>query len=58
MTNEEYVEELYYIAHKCGVMGLFTKEVDNLIKSDGKSLSDATHHVFVKFKKEGIIQDE
>lgn len=34
MTNEEYVEEVYFLAHKNGILDEFRGEVDKLKKTN------------------------
>jgi hypothetical protein len=51
MTNEEFVEEVYYKAHMKGVFTEFSKEVHQLKKvDDNLSLCDAVEIVERKFK--------
>jgi len=50
MTNEEFVEEVYYLAHKKGVLNEFRDEVTKIKTSHQKmSLYDAVEIVQRKF---------
>jgi hypothetical protein len=51
MTNEEFVEEVYYKAHQKGVFKEFSNEVTQIKKvNDNLSLCDAVEIVERKFK--------
>jgi hypothetical protein len=59
MSNEEHVEEMYYLSHVCGVFREFSEEVTKLkIENPKKNFSEVVEGVFEKFKKQGLIKDE
>lgn len=51
MTNEEFVEEVYHLAHKNGVLNEFRDEVHRVKNTNNKlSLCDAVEIVERKYK--------
>lgn len=51
MTNEQYVEEVYHLAHNRGVLNEFRDEVQSVKKTNNKlSLYDAVEIVERKYK--------
>lgn len=57
MTNEEYVEEMYHIAHNYGVMEEFQNEVKKELNfKPTVNRYDVIHEVFYKFVSEGLIE--
>ena len=58
MSNEKFLEEILYSAHKSGVFNQFMEEIDVNIKS-GLSFNthDAAPKVYHDFKNRGLIQD-
>jgi hypothetical protein len=58
MSNEKFLEEILYSAHRSGVFSQFMEEIDSKIKS-GASITtyDAAPQVYYDFKNRGLIQD-
>jgi hypothetical protein len=51
MTNEQYVEEIYHLAHNRGVLNEFREDVQTVKKTNNKlSLSDVVEIVECKYK--------
>lgn len=56
MSNEEHVEEMFYLAHTSGVFKQFSEEVTETAQNNPlESFCTATERVFDKFIKEGLI---
>jgi len=59
MSNEEHVEEMYFLAHVSGVFREFSEEVTRLrIEDPKKNFSEVVESVFEKFRRQGLIEDE
>ncbi|NBU82974.1 MAG: hypothetical protein EBS55_15150 [Flavobacteriaceae bacterium] len=59
MSNEEHVEEMYFLAHVSGVFREFSEEVTRLrIEDPKKNFSEVVESVFEKFERQGLIEDE
>lgn len=58
MSNEKFLEEILYSAHRSGVFTQFMEEIDLKIRS-GNSVTthDAAPKVYHEFKTRGLIQD-
>jgi hypothetical protein len=58
MSNEKFLEEILYSAHRNGVFTQFMEEVDQNIRL-GLSFTthDAAPKVYHEFKTKGLIQD-
>jgi hypothetical protein len=58
MTNEEIIEELYWSAHRAGVLEQFRSEVSEITKNNPKTkMIDAAEQVYRRFRIEGLIRD-
>ena len=56
MSNEEHVEEMFYLAHTSGVFKQFSEEVTEAVKNNpSESFCTTTERVFDKFIKEDLI---
>jgi hypothetical protein len=56
MTNEKYVEEIYYEAHTFGFIDLLRETVDNIYKTTQKiSHTDAVFKAYEYLYKNGLI---
>jgi len=58
MSNEEYLEEMFHIAHKCGVLNEFHETISNSQIRDREPLLTVIPKVFSQFKREGLIIEE
>jgi hypothetical protein len=57
MSNEEHIEEMYYDAHRSGVISEFRKKIaKKLSKNEKKHVNDVVEEVYFKMKKKNIIQ--
>lgn len=57
MLNEEFVEEMYWLAHRSDVFPEFQSTVtEELIKNPKISRYETTEKIFYKFVKEGKIE--
>ena len=58
MSNEKYIEELYYNAHKSGVFNEFSSEIDKKMSSErGIGRYEVTEKVYFQFLSEGLIKE-
>jgi hypothetical protein len=58
MSNEKFLEEILYSAHKSGVFNQFMDEVDRKIRSGSNiTTHDAAPVVYHDFKNRGLIQE-
>ena len=58
MSNEKFLEEILYSAHKNGVFNQFMDEIDRKIRSGSKTTThDAAPEVYHDFRSKGLIQD-
>ena len=58
MSNEEHIEEMYYEAHRSGVITEFRKKIaKKLVKSENKRVNDIVEEVYFKMKKKNIIKE-
>jgi hypothetical protein len=56
MTNEEYVEEIYYEAHTFGFIDLLRETVDNIYKTTQKiSHTDAVFKAYDYLVKNNLV---
>ncbi len=56
MTNEEYVEEIYYEAHALGFIDLLRETVDSIYKKTQKiSHTDAVFVAYDHLIKNGLV---
>jgi hypothetical protein len=59
MSNEEHVEEMYYLSHISGVFSEFSNEVTKIKTNNPKrSFSEVVQDVFEKFVTDGLIQSD
>ena len=59
MSNEEHVEEMFYLAHTSGVFKQFSERVNETLKNNpSESICSITERVFDNFIKEGLIHSE
>lgn len=59
MSNEEYVEEMYYLSHISGVFSEFSNEVTKIKNNSPKRcFSEVVQDVFEEFVTEGLIQSD
>lgn len=58
MSNEEYLEEMFHIAHKCGVLSEFHEKIITCQTEGREPLFTVIPKVFRQFKNEGLITDE
>lgn len=59
MTNEEHIEEMYQLAHTCGVFQLFSNTIIETRKNNlSLSFCDAVEYVFNDFLKKELINPE
>ena len=59
MSNEEHVEEMFYLAHISGVFSQFSKKIkESHIINPKKSICEITEDVFNDFTVDGLINDE
>lgn len=58
MSNEQFLEEILYSAHRSGVFNQFMSEIDKKIQS-GRCITthDAAPEVYYEFKNKGLIKD-
>jgi len=58
MSNEKFLEEILYSAHRSGVFNQFMSEIDQKIRSGSNiTTHDAAPEVYHDFKNRGLIQD-
>lgn len=58
MSNEKFLEEILYTAHRNGVFNQFIEEIDKKIRSGASfTTHDAAPKVYHEFKTRGLIQD-
>jgi hypothetical protein len=57
MTNEEILEELYYIAESSGVFEEFSENVNNLLYNSKFSIHEAVERTHLEFIKKGLISE-
>lgn len=58
MSNEEHIEEMYYNAHKSGVIKMFRKKIsDKLINSDKLKLIDIIEEVYNEMERSNQITE-
>jgi len=59
MSNEEHVEEMFYLAHTSGVFKMFSEKVSETHRNNPtKTICEVTEYVFEKFMNEGLIDSE
>ena len=58
MSNEEYLEEMFHIAHKCGVLTEFHEKITTTQSQGCEPLFTVIPKVFSQFKKQGLIVEE
>lgn len=58
MSNEEYLEEMFHIAYRCGVLTEFHSKIEELQKSRMTPLVTAIPLAFQEFKREGLIIED
>jgi hypothetical protein len=59
MSNEEHVEEMFYLSHISGVYKQFSERVTETHKNNPKkSICEVTEYVFEEFISEGLIDSE
>jgi hypothetical protein len=58
MTNEDYIEEMFHIAHKCGVLNEFHNKVTEIHVKQRTPLVTAVPIAFRAFKQEGLIVED
>ena len=58
MSNEEYLEEMFHIAYRCGVLNEFHSKIDELHKTHMTPLVTAVPIAFQEFKREGLITED
>ena len=59
MSNEEHVEEMFYLSHISGVYKQFSEIVTETHKcSPEKSICEVTECVFEEFISEGLIDSD
>lgn len=58
MSNEEHIEEMYYLAHLSGVFTEFSTEVIKEKNENPKTnFSELVERVFQNFSEKGLIED-
>jgi|APGre2960657373_1045057.scaffolds.fasta_scaffold19551_4 hypothetical protein len=55
MTNEEILEELYYIAESSGVFKEFSENVNHLTHNSKFSIHEAVERTHLEFVEKGLI---
>lgn len=55
MTNEEILEELYYIAESSGVFEEFSESVNLLLYKNNFSIHEAAARTHLDFVEKGLI---
>jgi hypothetical protein len=59
MSNEEHIEEMYYLSHISGVFKEFSNEVTKIKNNNPKrNFSEIVQDVFEEFVSEGFIQSD
>ena len=58
MTNEEILEEIYFVVRQNNVLDSFSDQVNHLLKfGDKKPLYEIVNDVYYKFIDEGLIKE-
>jgi hypothetical protein len=58
MTNEDYIEEMFHLAYKCGVLDEFHEKVSEIHIKQQTPLVTAVPIAFRAFKQEGLITED
>lgn len=59
MSNEEHVEEMFYLSHISGVYKQFSERVtENHKHNPKKSICEVTEYVFEEFMNKGLINSD
>lgn len=59
MSNEEHVEEMFYLSHISGVFKQFSDRVSETQKNNPqKKICEVTEYVFDEFINKGLIDSE
>jgi hypothetical protein len=58
MTNEDILEEIYFVVRQNDVLDSFSEQVNRLLKfGEKKHLYEVVNEVYYKFIKEGLIKE-
>lgn len=58
MSNEEILEEIYFVVHKHNLLDVFTNEVNRVKNIEGKkTIYEVVNDVYHNFVSEGVIKD-
>ena len=58
LSNEEYLEEMFHIAYRCGVLNEFHEKIGELHDKFHTPLVTAVPLAFQEFKREGLITED
>lgn len=58
MTNEDILEEIYFVVRQNDVLDSFSEQVNRLLKfGDKKTIYEIVNEVYYKFVDEGLIKE-
>jgi len=58
MTNEDILEEIYFVVRQNDVLDSFSEQVNRLLKfGDKKTIYEIVNEVYYKFVNEGLIKE-
>ena len=58
MTNEEILEEIYFVVRQNNVLDSFSDQVNHLFKfGEKKNMYEIVNEVYYKFITEGLIKE-
>lgn len=58
MTNEEILEEIYFVVRQNNVLDSFSDQVNRIMKfGEKKTMYEIVNEVYYKFIREGLIKE-